>query len=58
MSKQDEAASSGGRTPSGGFPRVATNRGPGGTMMSFFRTIPVAEATGKLKALYDEDVRL
>ena len=27
-------------------------------MMGFFRTIPAAEATGKLKALYDEDVRL
>ena len=27
-------------------------------MMSFFRTIPAAEAMGKLKALYDEDVRL
>ena len=26
--------------------------------MSFFRTIPPAEATGQLKALYDEDLRV
>lgn len=26
--------------------------------MSFFRTVPAAEATGQLRALYDEDVRL
>jgi len=27
-------------------------------MMGFFRTVPAAEATGQLKALYDEDVRV
>ena len=26
--------------------------------MGFFRTVPAIEATGQLKALYDEDVRL
>lgn len=27
-------------------------------MTTFFRTIPAEEATGKLKELYDEDMRL
>jgi hypothetical protein len=27
-------------------------------MTTFFRTVPAEEATGKLKELYDEDVRL
>jgi alkylhydroperoxidase/carboxymuconolactone decarboxylase family protein YurZ len=27
-------------------------------MTTFFRTVPTEEATGKLKELYDEDIRL
>jgi hypothetical protein len=27
-------------------------------MTTFFRTVPAEEATGKLKELYDEDIRL